>query len=176
MQTFTFDSERILKCTIQAADDSYTIVTVKHGSTRHHTTLKNSSGRACATINWHNRTFEIGGDTNSVDQLKRKASHFSLTRYWRWSGDGEEYRVKYGSNDAWTVTSSNGAVIASLTSSVEHPSGFTTLPVLHIARNIHDETERQFLLLVLLYSEAKRLDRLFKYGPGGERANHIDSD
>ncbi|KAJ7639951.1 hypothetical protein DFH06DRAFT_1137963 [Mycena polygramma] len=67
--------------------------------------------------------------------------------------------IKYGSNDTWTVTSPNGAVVTSLTSSVEHTSGLTTLPVLHMARNIHEEPERQFLLLVLLYSEAKRLDR-----------------
>ncbi|KAJ6471604.1 hypothetical protein C8R47DRAFT_1147356 [Mycena vitilis] len=159
MQAFTFDSERILKSTIQAVDARYTTTTVKHGFARHRTTLENASGTASADINWRDRTFEIGGKTDSIDQLKRKVSNFSLTRYWKWSGDGEEYKVKYGSNDAWTVTSLNGTVIASLISSVERSFGPNTLPILHIARSIRDEEERQFILLVLLYSETKRLDR-----------------
>ncbi|KAJ6540392.1 hypothetical protein B0H19DRAFT_1175580 [Mycena capillaripes] len=160
MQTFTFDSERILKSTIR--DDRstrYTTNTVKQTLLRHTTTLEDSSGGACATINWRDRTFEIGGRTDSIDQLKRKVSNFSLTRYWRWS-DGEEYKVKYSEADnKWTVTVDTGEVVAEFASSILRTFKPSSLPVWRIARVIGDEDERHFLLLLLLYSETRRLDR-----------------
>lgn len=125
MQSFTFTSERLTKSALIDVEDRsvrYTTSTVKQGFARQRTTLENSSGIACATIDWRERTFEIRGKKENIDLLKRKVSNFSLcvswccvpwrgltcafnrsTRYWKWA-DGEEYKAKYSNSaNMWIV-------------------------------------------------------------------------
>lgn len=80
MQSFTFDSERITKSLIQSTEtrSRYTTRTVKHVLSRHCTILEDSAGTVCATIDWRERTFELGGKKESIEQLKRKVSNFSM--------------------------------------------------------------------------------------------------
>ncbi|KAJ7307654.1 hypothetical protein DFH08DRAFT_492973 [Mycena albidolilacea] len=158
MQSFAFDSERITKSSIQSTEthSRYTTRTVKHVLSRHCTILEDSTGTVCGTIDWRERTLELGGKKASIEQLKRKVSNFSMTRYWKWV-DGDEYKVKYAEN-MWIVTASMGEVVAEFTSTVERALRSNLFPVWRIARDVRDE-ERQFLLLILLYSETKRLDR-----------------
>jgi hypothetical protein len=85
MQSFTFTSERLTKSALIDVEDRsvrYTTSTVKQGFARQRTTLENSSGIACATIDWRERTFEIRGKKENIDLLKRKVSNFSLCVSW----------------------------------------------------------------------------------------------
>ncbi|KAJ7107787.1 hypothetical protein C8R44DRAFT_885188 [Mycena epipterygia] len=162
MRSFTFDSERILKSAIRSADDHvlrYTTSTVKQGLARHRTIFEDASGLVGATIDWRERTFDIAGETHNIDNLKRKLSNFSGTRYWKWPG-GEEYKVRYSNTEnTWTVTASTGEIVAELTSCIARPFRSSILPVLRIARGIRAADQRRFLSLLLIYSETKRLDR-----------------
>ncbi|KAJ7431602.1 hypothetical protein FB451DRAFT_1486607 [Mycena latifolia] len=157
MQAFTFDSQKILKSAIYRAEDrflQYITATEKQGFTRHRTTVRD--GAVTAEIDWRDRTFQIAGDRHGVALLKRKLSNFSETRYWKWL-DGEEYKVRYSNADEmWTVHVSTGVLVAELSSYGHKPK---VLPVLRISEDIRESDERRFLLLVLLYSETKRLDR-----------------
>lgn len=60
--------------------------------------------------------------------------------------------------NTFQVTASTGEVVAEFTSTVERALRSNLFPVWRIARDVRDE-ERQFLLLILLYSETKRLER-----------------
>ncbi|KAJ7132705.1 hypothetical protein C8R46DRAFT_1048407 [Mycena filopes] len=163
MDTYTFESERILKSVIGSGSGEYTTSTTKQGFSRHRTTVEDRSGAACAAIDWRERTFEIGGNSQAIEGLKRKVSNYTMTRYWRWQ-HGEEYKVRWTDvENAWTVTTSTGAVLASIHSfrdgGLLKPS---VLPVLKLARSLAgagEEEQRRFVLLVLLYSETRRLDR-----------------
>ncbi|KAJ7051492.1 hypothetical protein C8F01DRAFT_1174732 [Mycena amicta] len=167
MHEYTFDSTNILKSALR---DSYlarvytTRTTNQAPFVRSQTTLEHGPSGTQAVIDWQTRTFQIGSgvgettQTRAVDGLKRKTA-FSATRYWRW-GDGEEYKVKY-SDATWTLNSASGTLLASLSSATEHliRQHLNSLPVLRIARSVQDETQRQFIILLLLYSETKRLER-----------------
>ncbi|KAF7324198.1 hypothetical protein MKEN_00642800 [Mycena kentingensis (nom. inval.)] len=161
MHSYTFDSDRLLNSALRDVylKRQYTTSTAKHGPfSRPPTLLEAAASGAKATIDWKARTFEIGGTLQAVDGLKKKTSSFSGTRYWRW-GEGEEYKVRYGDN-MWIISSSDSAdPIATLTSATAHVFKANPLPVLKIAQSLRVEEQRQFLILVLLYSETKRLDR-----------------
>ncbi|KAF7304075.1 hypothetical protein MIND_00639000 [Mycena indigotica] len=164
MHEYTFDSAHILQ---NALRDTYlarvytTRTTSEAPFSRQQTVLEHQPTSTEAVIDWQAKTFRIGtgaGTTKSVDSLKRSPT-FSTSRYWRW-GTGEEYKVKY-SDGSWTVSSSTGALIASLSSATEHiiRQNLNSLPVLRLARTVADETQRQFLILLLLYSETRRIER-----------------
>ncbi|KAJ7085152.1 hypothetical protein B0H15DRAFT_988663 [Mycena belliarum] len=157
MQSYGFDSPKILKGTVSRVEDGflqYITSTTKSGFARQRTVVQD--GSATAEIDWRERAFVIEGTRTPVDQLKRKVSNFTETRYWRWQ-HGEEYKARYSNADEmWTVTASTGEVVAELGSYISRPK---TLPILRLAESLRSASERRFLLLVLLYSEAKRLDR-----------------
>ncbi|KAJ7182474.1 hypothetical protein C8R43DRAFT_1116116 [Mycena crocata] len=165
MQSLTFESDKILKSAIRDSNDRtlrYNTNTTKQGFSRHRTTLEAAStsrSTGATTIDWRQRTFEIAGKTHSIDLLKRKLSKFSEKRYWKWCDD-DEYKVKFAtSSNNWSVTNLAGDVIAELDPYTEHTFKPSSPAVIRLARDIRDEEERRFIVLVLLYSETKRLDR-----------------
>ncbi|KAK6967096.1 hypothetical protein R3P38DRAFT_837317 [Favolaschia claudopus] len=171
MDSFTFDSERITKSAILSARGNrsvhYTSNTSKNLFARQCTTVEDATGTIRGAIDWKERTFEImgeGGKKESVDLLKRKdpsQTFATSTRFWRWSSQGEEYKVRYSnSTSTWIVTVlSTGELVSELTSTIERVFKSNTLPTWNISRDVRNETERLFILMVLLYSETKRLDR-----------------
>ncbi|CAK5282144.1 unnamed protein product [Mycena citricolor] len=165
LQEFTFEAESILEGAIRNAEDRarrYTLETSKSEHARQTTTVENRVATICANIDWRTRSFKIGQNESGVDVMKRAGSAFSSVRYWRWLG-GEEYQLKYSNSaDAWTVrrvSDANGTVLAELKSSISPIFGQTSLPLLRISPTVRSEEERLFFLLVLVYSETKRLDR-----------------
>jgi hypothetical protein len=56
------------------------------------------------------------------------------------------------------VASSNGAEIAWMTPRVAHLFRASTPAVLRLAPELRDEDARRFIILVLLYSETRRMD------------------
>ncbi|KAF7300087.1 hypothetical protein MKEN_01331800 [Mycena kentingensis (nom. inval.)] len=188
MREYTFDSAHILRSALRDTYLArvYTTRTVSTGSfQRSTTTLEHATNGSAAVIDWTGKSFQVGADTAYVETLKRKANAFSgyvplasralsasavagtlsdahrldRTRYWRW-GNGDEYRVKYSDN-MWTVSSQSGTLLASLSSATAHivRQDLNSLPVLRISPAVADETQRQFIILIMLYSETKRIER-----------------
>ncbi|KAJ6529917.1 hypothetical protein DFH09DRAFT_1184887 [Mycena vulgaris] len=169
--TFTFDCPKILKSNIHCEDDlEYTTSTVNKPSSRSRQTTSLGAPRPpgtpngpAAIIDWAQDTFEVAGRTRRIDELCAKRGTFSSTRYWNWF-TAEEYRVKYEGEIAhtWTVYAYDGTVLAMLTTHIHHFFHDDSLPLLRISPSVTDDSELQFILLILLYSETKRRDRSLK--------------
>ncbi|KAJ7191193.1 hypothetical protein GGX14DRAFT_579164 [Mycena pura] len=162
--TLTFDSPKILTSTLRSTDDGtveYTVTTVKKGTSRQTTSLAGTSGKPSAIIDWREKAFEISGSRRNLNELQSKRTTFSPSRYWSWF-DNDEYKVKYSAelDNTWTLFSYSGQVLAMLTSKINRFLRKNENPVLRISSSIDDEDERQFIILVLLYSETKRLKSL----------------
>ncbi|KAJ6599749.1 hypothetical protein DFH09DRAFT_626127 [Mycena vulgaris] len=163
MDTFTFDSPKILNTTLRpdAGSPAYTITTFKKGSSRQRTSVEGAPGMPDAVIEWKDGAFTIGDATRDIAELRKKRATFSASRYWTWF-DCEEYRVKYESKGehTWTVFSYSGTVLATFRSNIHRVFHENVLPVLCMLASIRDEEERRFIILVLVYSETKRLESL----------------
>ncbi|KAJ7148090.1 hypothetical protein C8R43DRAFT_1108119 [Mycena crocata] len=164
--TLTFDSEKILTSALRDVDDGaveYTTQTVKNGSSRQTTSLQleRSPGTPQAVIHWKQNCFEISGSRRDIGELKMKRATFSSSRYWTWF-DNEEYKVKYAAETGhtWTVSSYDGTVLATFTSNIHRFFNENSRPILRLSASISDEDEQQFIILVLLYSETKRLESI----------------
>ncbi|KAF7326309.1 hypothetical protein MKEN_00484300 [Mycena kentingensis (nom. inval.)] len=161
--SLAFSTSKILSGELHDVDKEveYTVGTVKRGSTRLTTALREPGAgkEPTALIDWRARLFEISGHRKRVVEMKSTKGAFSSSRYWSWF-DEEEYRVKYSAEMAhtWTLYSYTGDVLATLTSAVHRLLAQNSLPVLRIASTVTDEDERRFIVLVLLYSETKRLE------------------
>ncbi|KAJ7034620.1 hypothetical protein C8F04DRAFT_1259850 [Mycena alexandri] len=166
--TFAFNSPTILNSTFTPDDDddveyttSTTVNGVKKRSSRQITYLQGAPETANSVIDWKRNTFEISGMKRHMSDLRTKRSTFSSTRYWTWF-DAEEYKVKYEAelDKTWTVFSYDGSVLATFTAAVQRLFNSNSMPVLSLSEGIVDEDERRFIILVLLYSETKRLESL----------------
>ncbi|KAJ7106239.1 hypothetical protein C8R44DRAFT_987381 [Mycena epipterygia] len=163
---FTFDSAKILSSTIRSREErpiEYTTTTVKKktGPSQHSTALEGAPGTPDALIDWKRNTFAIAGSTRYISELRTKRATFSSSRFWSWF-DCEEYKVKYESeqDNTWTMFSYSGSVLATFTSNIQRVFHKNSLPVLCMSPSVRDEDERRFIILVLLYSETKRLQSL----------------
>ncbi|KAJ6562610.1 hypothetical protein B0H19DRAFT_1145141 [Mycena capillaripes] len=167
----TFKSKDILNSHLHA-NHSNPYTTSSSGGIlgRKTTTLKTSgflSGSA-GKINWRDKTFEIGGKTKKWRKIEGSAGWFTSGREWEWSG--HTYTVKH-SRHKWTVTNSHGEV-ARFTPYKSHllrPSEYASL---QISPEIHDEHQRAFIILVLLYSETKRQDKQAKTAKGAHHSHN----
>nr|GAT55712.1 predicted protein [Mycena chlorophos]GAT55713.1 predicted protein [Mycena chlorophos] len=175
--TLLFSSPKILSSTLLHSDDkevAYTVNTVRVGRQKATTTLleyvDTAEGGAhgqqvqVGTIDWRAKTFEVGlggGERRKVHDLYTKRGTFSSSRYWSWF-DQDEYKVKYSAEaeHTWTLFSYSGQAIATLTSRVQRIIGASSLPTIRILSNIQTDDERRFIILVLLYSETKRLESI----------------
>ncbi|KAF7318445.1 hypothetical protein HMN09_00353700 [Mycena chlorophos] len=175
--TLLFSSPKILSSTLLHSDDkevAYTVNTVRVGRQKATTTLleyvDTAEGGAhgqqvqVGTIDWRAKTFEVGlggGERRKVHDLYTKRGTFSSSRYWSWF-DQDEYKVKYSAETehTWTLFSYSGQAIATLTSRVQRIIGASSLPTIRILSNIQSDDERRFIILVLLYSETKRLESI----------------
>ncbi|KAJ7670714.1 hypothetical protein DFH06DRAFT_1320637 [Mycena polygramma] len=164
--TLTFHSFNILDsdlCSDDGQQTIYTTSTVRARSRRQTTSLRlaGAPGTLDARIDWRRNTFEIAGLRRDMADLRTKQGTFSSSHYWSWF-DCEEYKVKYAAEEdnTWTVFSYSGTVLATFTSKIRRILHDNDLPVLRISPRIRDEDERCFVILVLLYSETKRLESL----------------
>ncbi|CAK5266562.1 unnamed protein product [Mycena citricolor] len=162
LQDLPFDTENVLQAVIRNRGDHsrrYGIRTYYSDdySTRTETTIENRVGTICGVIDWEKKSFRIGNKVEWVDTMKRKAGMLSAVRYWKWL-KGEEFRIQYmNSGDSWTASNDRGEIVAELKlSAVSFGAGETSVPVLRMSLTLRNEDDRLFLLLVLLYSEAKR--------------------
>ncbi|KAF8233678.1 hypothetical protein L208DRAFT_879978 [Tricholoma matsutake] len=165
MTTFTFKDKNILTSRLESnhGSGSFTTHTTYRmiGLGRKETTVIPDSGAyvhdsvGSGSINWKNKTFEIGGVVKRVADLNRRPSFFRRTREWQWSG--RQFTVEYSYREnRHTVTS--GTVCASMTPPYElrlftkvEPASISFLSDL-------SKEDMMFLFLVLLYSETRRKD------------------
>ncbi|KAJ7431601.1 hypothetical protein FB451DRAFT_1486601 [Mycena latifolia] len=153
--TYNFDQRDILNSFVRAAHDHSVQYITSTDRRRQRTTLAGKSG-SDAVIDWEGASFEIAGCRRAIGALKRRTSSLSSSRYWTFSLL-EEFKVRYD-DGAWTVATSNGAQIASMSSHVARVFRDSTPAVLRFSPELRDEDERRFIILVLLYSETRRLD------------------
>ncbi|KAJ4477236.1 hypothetical protein J3R30DRAFT_3291126 [Lentinula aciculospora] len=124
-------------------------------------------------IHWKDKIIEVNGYRKKVADLKEKKTGFlNKARSWKWSAERREYEIEY-TNDEWTVsilmmispwTSQPGSLdgkskVVGRFAVPYRPHLFTKAdpPLLSITRTALVEDEI-FLLLVFIYSEAKRQD------------------
>ncbi|KAJ6481325.1 hypothetical protein C8R47DRAFT_595556 [Mycena vitilis] len=164
--TLRFDSFNIIDsdlCSDNGQKTIYTTSTVRARSRRQTTSLRlaGAPGTQDARIDWKRNTFEIARLKRDMAELRTRQGTFSSSHYWSWF-DCEEYKVKYAAEEdnTWTVVSYSGTVLATFTSRIRRILHDDDLPVLRISPRIRDENERCFVILVLLYSETKRLEGL----------------
>ncbi|KAJ7859374.1 hypothetical protein B0H14DRAFT_3446751 [Mycena olivaceomarginata] len=158
-----YERHVILDSEIHCGEDhalEYTTRTVKTRSSRQTTSLEGAE-TSTSKIDWKRQTFEIAGSTRKIAQMRTKRAAFSSSRYWTWL-DQEEYRVKYEAemDRTWTVYSYDGTILATFTAYTRRFLRDNSMPVLSVSESITDENEQQFLILILLYSETKRLESL----------------
>ncbi|KAJ3783050.1 hypothetical protein GGU10DRAFT_362018 [Lentinula aff. detonsa] len=169
-----FDNKaNILNARLLATHDNSPIYTTKTNFTfrGRDITLLQDTNPALSTqgsltvgaIHWKDKIIEVNGHRKKVADLKEKKNSFlNRARYWRWSAERKEYEIKY-SNDEWTATTmkinSGTPKVVGRFAVPYRPHLFTKLdpPLLSLTRTALGEDEI-FLLLVFLYSEAKRQD------------------
>ncbi|KAJ7869792.1 hypothetical protein B0H13DRAFT_2350794 [Mycena leptocephala] len=154
----TFQSKDILNSHLNNGHSNlYTTSTDRGMLGRKVTSLEMAGSLSGSTgkIHWRDKTFELGGKTQKWKELEGSTKWFSLDREWEWSG--YTYTVKHA-HHKWTVTNSHGEV-ACLTEYKPHLFHDSEHATLRISPEIRDEHQRAFIILVLLYSETKRLDR-----------------
>ncbi|CAK5272510.1 unnamed protein product [Mycena citricolor] len=168
--TLTFDSAQILQTIVRDAQDQqveYNVQTTTANGRgvdkKRWMTFVEVEGVATAAIDWREKTFEISGTRCALSKMRRKRSAFASSRYWTWF-DCEEYKVKYEAEavNTWTVYSYTGSVLATFSASTSRLFRGKTNPILTLSSSVSDEEERQFILLVLLYSETRRMEGLKK--------------
>ncbi|KAE9400208.1 hypothetical protein BT96DRAFT_857616 [Gymnopus androsaceus JB14] len=120
-----------------------------------------SDAATVGAIHWRDKVIEVNGHKKKVSDLKTKKGGFmSKARYWRWTAERREYELKFV-NDEWasTVKSDGTSKVVGRFAVPYRPHLFTKPPdpLLSMTRTALAEDE-VFLLLVLVYSEAKRQD------------------
>ncbi|KAJ7093430.1 hypothetical protein B0H15DRAFT_799226 [Mycena belliarum] len=120
MQSFTFDSAKILNTTLRSLSDDggaliYTTTTVTTrdpGSVKRQATslMREGQDSRDAVIDWKQSTFSVAEATRPIAELRKKRTTFASSRYWSWF-DCEECKVKY-EGSMWTVLSYSGTLLA----------------------------------------------------------------
>ncbi|KAG6827595.1 hypothetical protein H0H92_011191 [Tricholoma furcatifolium] len=168
MPTYTFTSQNVLTSDINAHEPhgiSYrTATTTRTFGDNKATTLATLGSyvnekptQTLASINWKDSHFEIAGVQRKWSTLRNKVGGvFSSVREWHWSDNS--YTVKYD-HGKWTVISTrpSESVCATFSSYKIHLRNQSApeLAVMWLSSNIPYE-DRTFIMLVLVYSEAKR--------------------
>ncbi|KAF8630698.1 hypothetical protein AX17_005358 [Amanita inopinata Kibby_2008] len=138
-------------------------------------------------INWKDRYFEVHAHRRPLSEIKRKGGKFlKKSRYWRWSPDRREYEIRYH-KDEWQVRSDQPTThdvttnkpkrkYKALLSGGEeeedkelvgtfsvpfrpHLIGKSKSLLLDLSRKALEKDE-VFLILLLIYSEAKRQEEV----------------
>ncbi|KAJ6612655.1 hypothetical protein B0H10DRAFT_2051367 [Mycena sp. CBHHK59/15] len=165
----TFDNKtNVLNARIRAVHDNsviYSLRTTFGFRGRKDTILVDENPAPGATtivgaIHWQEKTLEIFGHKKSWSELKRFAgSFYNRTRHWRWSLDRKEYEILY-EEEEWKATLDHNMSIAGRFSVPCRPHLFSKSKpvVLHLTKTALAEDE-VFLILVFIYSQARRQDK-----------------
>ncbi|KAF9456819.1 hypothetical protein BDZ94DRAFT_1228892 [Collybia nuda] len=109
------------------------------------------------SIDWRGKTFEIGGKVKNWKVLKhRQGSIFDWHPVREWTWMGHRYTVKREDNQ-WMATI-HASVSAVFTSRKSHVLSQSEPATIEFTSNVPHE-DMVFLLLVLLWSEHKRLEK-----------------
>ncbi|KAJ6575581.1 hypothetical protein DFH09DRAFT_1150646 [Mycena vulgaris] len=157
----TFADKKLLASPIIRADGAvhYTTSTTSGFVRRKITTIMAASGLV-GMIDWREKTFAINGVQRKWDELKsRSGGIFSSEREWRWAA--VSYKLKYHHSHKEllaTPTSGNGAGAVRLTTYQPHLLHENERVAIYFPPEMHDETERMFVLMAILQTEIHRQD------------------
>ncbi|RDB20597.1 hypothetical protein Hypma_012177 [Hypsizygus marmoreus] len=169
MEAFFDNKGNVLDARIRISRDNSAIYTVKTTfglRGRKITVLQDENppmGKPAAIghILWKEKVFEIHGQRKPIADIRRTESvgFLKKTHFWRWSPERKEFEVKYH-GDGWKATLDKNISIAArfLVPSRPHLFSKTDPPMLHLTKTALEEDE-VFLIMVLIYSEAKRQDK-----------------
>ncbi|KAM6503879.1 hypothetical protein JOM56_000822 [Amanita muscaria] len=110
-------------------------------------------------INWKERYFEVYAQRRPISEIKRKEPiSIQKARYWKWSTDAREYQARFEKNE-WQVQlveeDSKEPVGSFSVSFRPHLIRKAKPPSLTLSRKALERDE-VFLILLLIYLEAKR--------------------
>ncbi|KAJ7218407.1 hypothetical protein GGX14DRAFT_560749 [Mycena pura] len=157
----TFTSKKILESALVSPEGAvhYTTQTT-HGLLALEpkaTTITAASG-VVGVINWHDKVFVLNGVQRAWGDLKSKPGGlFSSEREWNW-GD-RPYTLKYHGHphkELRATPNFNGAGTVRFTPYQAHLLHTNEPAVIHLPSKMQDETERMFLLMVILQTETRR--------------------
>ncbi|KAJ7599263.1 hypothetical protein C8J56DRAFT_916244 [Mycena floridula] len=118
-----------------------------------------SNSHIVGAIHWQDKTMEVNGQRKKFSDIKRHEGNvFRKTRHWKWAPDRKEYAVVYH-EDEWKASLNNNMMIAGRFCVPFRPHLFSKPKptVLHLTPSALAEDE-VFLILIFVYSEAKRQD------------------
>ncbi|KAF8054253.1 hypothetical protein FPV67DRAFT_831010 [Lyophyllum atratum] len=169
MDAYFDNNGNILNSSIRITRDHSTVYTLKTTfglRGRKVTILRDENpplGKAACVgfILWKEKAFGIFGQRKTVSEIKRmKWGVFKKYRYWKWSAQSKEFDIWYDGEGSWKVTAIDHQRSISAQFMVpSHPHLFTKPepPTLHLAKTAL-EADEVFVILALIYSEAKRQD------------------
>ncbi|KAF8624258.1 hypothetical protein AX15_005963 [Amanita polypyramis BW_CC] len=176
MEAFFDTRNNVLNAHICATRDSSAIYTVTTSfgflGSKLVTILKDANpppgeSPTVGAINWKDRYFEVHAHRKPISEIKRKDRvSIQTARYWKWSSHGREYQVSFGEKE-WQVLALND--------SEKEIVGTFSVPFRpHLIRKATPlsfdlsrkalEKDEVFLILLLIYSEAKRQENS-NFGP-----------
>ncbi|KAG5728441.1 hypothetical protein E4T56_gene19005 [Termitomyces sp. T112] len=168
LSSSTFSDKDILNCDLRPSDSSSMLIKISTtvGSILRlpkTTTLVpiisySSPHFPISTIYWKHHEFEIDGSRRKWYTLNYKPKLFSSTREWQWSPAHNSYVVKYKEH-RWTAapTHSRDSVVATLTPYKKHFLSELEPAILSLSPSL-PAVEKAFLMLVMIYSERRRLE------------------
>lgn len=165
----TFDNQsNVLSAQIKTVHDGsvlYKIVTDQTLWRREHTYLKDANPAAgdpsiVGVIHWKERTFEIYGQKRPIKELRRRPKGLiRKERYWKWVPERKEYTIVYHQEKQWQVTH-NDEIVSTFQVPYRPKLFGKTKPMVMNICPAALERDEVFLLLILVYCEAKRQDKM----------------
>ncbi|KAF8872443.1 hypothetical protein CPB84DRAFT_1737610 [Gymnopilus junonius] len=173
-----FDNKtNVLNAKLHATHDNSVIYTISTDETvfsRAYTYVKDANPAQggettiVGVINWSKKTFEINGHRKAIYDIRRKPGGFrNKSRYWKWAEDREEYNVVH-QEDGWENFQAN------CTSTVEVEASFSVpyrpvlwgkvKPLVLKLSRVALAKDEVFLILVFIYSEIKRQEKMNSAG------------
>ncbi|KAJ3502258.1 hypothetical protein NLJ89_g8970 [Agrocybe chaxingu] len=177
----TFDNKaNVLNAKVHASHDNSVLYVVNTKQTMWGRTLtelwdKNplpgevDTNTRVGAINWKQRKFEVDGTWKSIDDVRRRPAGLKnrvrqRSRFWKWADDHEEYSVVH-LEDGWKATCTSTNAVEATFAVPYRPQIFGKAKpvVLNLGKGALSRDE-VFLILVLIYSETKRQEKMNSAG------------
>ncbi|KAJ6603266.1 hypothetical protein DFH09DRAFT_1124094 [Mycena vulgaris] len=156
----TFENKDVLASPIvDAANTVHYMTTTTRGFVRRKITTVMAASNLVGLIDWREKTFTINGVQRKWEDMKtRSGGVFSSEREWSWTPD-RPFKFKYNhSQTELLATPTSGDVSSAVRFTVrkEHLFHAPKPAVIQFPPDLRDETERMYLLLVILKTETQR--------------------
>ncbi|KAF8990051.1 hypothetical protein BDQ17DRAFT_1333707 [Cyathus striatus] len=116
-------------------------------------------------IYWKEKTFEVNGHKKPLGDIRRKEGNFLNQKYfWRWTTERKEYEAIHKEKEWQVIFTKDSSIAAQFAVPYRpHLLSKSSAPQLSITTKALTRDE-VFLILLLIYSEVKRQDRMNSSG------------